>query len=189
MTKQLEDELNLPHLDEILELEREAKAAEEQRQIEEAEHELDELRHDDPETAASFETALSKAQQIEHELADHVGFRQHDTEMNEIADEAMESYREFKDLALNCTPAHAGKIAETAANMLRLAMEARNSKSDKKLRMWRLQLDQARLLRDLERDQGPEEGVIDNEDAIRIDRNKLLREIHKTLNDDDDEKY
>ena len=186
MTKHLEDELNLPHLDDILELEKEAKEAEELEKIKEAERELADMRYTDPKTAASFETALTKAQQIEHDLADHAGFRAHDTEMNEVADEAMSSYREFKDLALNCTPAHCGKIAETAANMLRIGMEAKNSKSDKKLRMWRLQLDQARLLRDLERDQGPEEGIIDNEDAIRIDRNKLLREIQSTINDGDE---
>ena len=185
MTKQLEDELNLPHLDEVLELEKEAKEAEEFEKIKETEHELEEMRYADPTTAAFFETALTKAQQIEQDLADHAGLRQHDSEMNEIATEAMSSYKEFKDLALNCTPAHCGKIAETAANMLRIAMEAKNSKSDKKLRMWRLQLDQARLLRDLERDQGPEEGVIDNEDAIRIDRNKLLKEIQSTINDNE----
>lgn len=184
MTKQLEDTLNLPHLDDILKMEKESKEAEELEKIEEAEHELEEMREEDPETAASFESALTKAQRLENELADHAGLRQHDSEMNDIAAEAMTSYQEFKDLSLNCTPAHAGKIAEVAANMLRIAMEAKNSKSDKKLRMWRLQLDQARLIRDLERDQGPEEGVIDSEDAIRIDRNKLLKEI-KGITDDE----
>lgn len=186
MTKQLEDELGLPYLDDILKMERDAKEAEEIERLKEVEQEMEDLRKDEPETAASFETSLCRAQQIENELADHNGLRVHDSEMDEISKEAMESYQEFKDLALNCTPAHAGKISETAVNMLRIALDARNSKSDKKLKMWRLQLDQARLLRDLERDQGDEEGVIDSEDAIRIDRNKLLKEIHSTLYDDDE---
>lgn len=186
MTKKLEDELDLPHLDDILKMEKMSKEAEELEKIKEAEDEIALLRNNEPETAASFETALTQAQKIENELADHSGLRQHDKEMDEISREAMDSYHEFKDLALNCTPAHCGKISETAVNMLRISMEARDAKSNKKLRMWRLQLDQARLLRDLERDQNQEEGVIDNEDAIRIDRNKLLREIQSSLHEDDE---
>lgn len=181
MTTRLEDELSLPHLEDILKLERQSVEAEESARLAEVAKELDELRGEDPTTADSFESALTKAHRIEAELADHAGFRQHDIEMDDIAKEAMESYHEFKDLALNCTPAHAGKIAETAANMLRIAMEAKNSKSEKKLRMWRLQIDQARLLRDLERDRGLDEGTIDNEEAIRIERNKLLKEIQSTF--------
>jgi hypothetical protein len=61
--------------------------------------------------------------------------------------------------------------------MLRLAFDARNAKSDKKLRMWRLQLEQARLMRDLNRDRGSETGTIENEETIRLDRNKLLQEL------------
>ncbi len=186
MTRKLEDELGLPYLDELLKLERESKEQEELNKIHEAEEELQELRENDPTTAASFENALSKTQELEKNLADHIGLRQHDSEMDEVANEAMDAYRAFRDLSLNCSPAHTGKIAETAANMLRIALDARNAKSDKKLRMWRLQLDQARLLRDLERDKEPEEGVIENEEAIRMDRNKLLREIRGTLEDNND---
>ncbi|NJO62840.1 MAG: hypothetical protein HC836_32835 [Richelia sp. RM2_1_2] len=186
MTKNLEDELNLPHLDDLLKLEKDARDAEELERIQEVETELDELRHVDLETANSFETALTRAQRLEQELADHAGLRQHDAEMDEIAKEAIESYHEFKDLAINCTPAHAGKIAETAVNMLRVSLDAKNAKADKKLRTWRLKLDQAKLIRDLEKDEGPQEGTIDSEDAIRIDRNRLLQQIQDTLSQDNE---
>jgi hypothetical protein len=43
--------------------------------------------------------------------------------------------------------------------------------------MWRLQLEQARLMRDLNRDRGSETGTIENEETIRLDRNKLLQEL------------
>lgn len=182
MTEQLEDTLNLPHLDDLLKLEKESKAAEERTHLIESEHELELLLSEEPETAQSFNSALTKAQKLEQELADLSGLSKHDSEMDEIATEALESYKEFKDLAMNCSPAHAGKIAENAVNMLRVSLDAKNAKADKKLRAWRLKLDQARLIRDLERDEGPQEGVVDSEDTIRVDRNKLLQEIQDTLN-------
>lgn len=187
MTKKLEEELNLPSLEDAIKAANKNKEEEEQHKIEEAERELEDLKQEDPETAETFVSALTKTQKLEHELADHASLGKHDEEMDDIAEEAMESYRELKDLGMNVTPAHAGKIFETATNMLKIAMEAKNSKSDKKLRMWRLQLEQARLLRDLEKDHGPEQGYIDNEDVVKIDRNKLLRTLKEELKKEDEE--
>lgn len=179
---QLEETLDLPSLKEALKQADESKVKEEENLLAIAEGELEEIKLDSLETAESFQEAMAKTQTLEDKLADKAGLREHDVEMNEIAQEAMDSYHEMKDLGMNVNPGHAGKLFETATQMLKIAMEAKNAKSDKKLRMWRLQIDQARLFRDLDRDRGtgPIDGVIDN-DTIRMDRNKLIQEALRNI--------
>lgn len=178
MTRKLEEEFNLPSLDEALRLSNEHIKEEELLKIQEAEQELEEFRKEDYKSACEFEKALLKSKELENELVDHEGLKEHDVEMNEVSSEAMNAYHQLMDLGANVTPAHAGKLYETAANMLRVALDARNSKSDKKLKMWRLQLDQARLQRDLERDK-QNSAVNEEGESVRItiDRNKLLNEL------------
>lgn len=178
MTKALEEVLNLPSLKEALEQASKSRESEEQSELEDSEKEFEEFSQEDPESAESFSSALQKSQEFENKLADKAGLLKHDGEMDKIAVEAMDSYRELMDLGMNVSPAHAGKIFETATHMLKIALESKNSKSDKKLRMWRLQLEEARLMRDLERDRGngPFDGSIEDEDTI-ADRNVLLQKL------------
>ena len=178
---QLEETLDLPSLSEAIELAQEAEKAHEQEELAHAEEELQEMKIADPDTAETFVDALNKSQDLESRLADQEGLAVHDMEMDDIAKEAMESYRELMDLGMNVTAAHAGTIFTTAQQMLKTSLDAKNSKSDKKLKMWRLQIEQARLVRDLEKERGtgPIEGVLeaDGSGVMRIDRNQLLRDI------------
>jgi hypothetical protein len=67
---------------------------------------------------------------------------------------------------------HAGKIFEVAGNMLKTALEARNAKADKKIRVIELQLRKARLdqVGQLESGTGPRT-------AGEFDRNELMKYI------------
>lgn len=187
MTAKLEETLDLPSLAEALQLAKESRENEEIEKIEEAEKELADLESQSPDTAETFKSAIQKTQQLEAQLADYSSLDKHDQEMDEIASEAMDSYKELKDLGMNVSPAHAGKIFENAAQMLKISLESKNAKADKKLRMWRLQLEQARLLRDLEKNQENDDGIITNEEMIRIDRNALLRKLKNNDIDGDSE--
>lgn len=71
----------------------------------------------------------------------HVGsLDEHDSDMDKIAREALEAFEELKEFGMNSTEAHAGKILEVASQMLKTAMEAKNSKSKRKLDTVSLQL-------------------------------------------------
>ncbi len=180
MTSKLEETLNLPKLEDILRLAEEEKIIETEQQLSEAEEDLKDLRKVDPRTAGAFEQALEKTEALQREIVDCQGLEDHDKEMDEIAKDAKDSYEVFQDLALNTTPAHAGKIAETSANFLRISLDAKNSKADKKLRMGRLLLEQARLMRDLASN-NKDSAYVDDEEAINLDRNSLLEHIRSEL--------
>lgn len=183
MTKKIEDELNLPRLKEALqhinvedqgESEEDSSLSEEHSQME------------NPQTAEQYQAAMQKTQQLENDLMDAEGLEKHDSEMDEISQEAMQSYRDLMDLGMNIEEKHSGQVFEPAVNMLKIAMDARNSKSEKKLKLMRLQLEQARLKRDMnkENDANPADGG-EGTDAITADRNKLLslmQEMKKNQN-------
>lgn len=174
----LEKTLNLPSLQEALDQINASSADKEQEELEEAEKELNELKESDPETAETFMSALSKTQELERKLADHSGLNQHDIEMNDIIKTSKEHYAELYDYGMNCAPAQAGRIFENAIQMLKLSLDASNSKADKKLKSWRLQLEQARLLRDLEQNKEQHDPkLLDNEDVVVSDRNQMYAQL------------
>lgn len=97
----------------------------------------------------------------------------HDAEMNEISALAVEYGKSLHDLGMNVEVKHAGEIFTASSNMLKIALEARNSKMDKKLKMLKLELDRLKL----ERSQ-PETGeTIDAQAVTVLDRNALLDQI------------
>lgn len=181
MTKKLEETLDLPSLSEALEKAKENKQEEkdvaEEAEALELQETLSHLRESQPSTAEGFKQALDAASTLENAVARHAEFKEHDDEMNEVSEEAMESYQTLMDYAMNCTPAHAGKIFETATQMLTIAMNARNSKSDKKLKVWRLQIEQARLMRDLEKQRDDTGEIVDNGPGVKGTRNAILAGI------------
>jgi hypothetical protein len=181
MTKKLEETLNLPSLEEALAKAKQSQIDEAEKEILENKKELDEIASESPETASSFLEAMEKSKKIEQKLADHEGLELHDKDMDSVYDESMKSYKDLMDLGMNSSPAHSGKIFETAAVLLRLAMDAKNNKSDKKLRVWKLQLDQARLFKDMEKN-NPSPITIDSEDVLPLDRNELLRQLNDLKN-------
>ena len=167
MTSKIEDELNLPRLKDAL-----AQINDQGEETEEAE---EETTIDDPQAAESYQQAVQKTKKLENDLIDWESIEKHDREMDEVSSEAMDSYKDLMDLGMNVESKHSGQIFEPAVQMLKIALDARNSKSEKKLRLMRLQLEQARLQRDLNKDndENPAEGG-EGEDAITTDRNSLL---------------
>ena len=54
--------------------------------------------------------------------------------------EALEAYAELKDLAMNMSDAHSGRMMEVAASMLKTSLEAKEAKINRKLKTIDLQL-------------------------------------------------
>lgn len=111
---------------------------------------------------------FSVAEKIDHALPTVVDLEQHDDDMDSIAKKAIQSYQDLVNLGLNVPDVHAGKIYEVAGQMLKTAMEAKNAKADRKLRMIELQLKKMRI------DQNePEAG--NRKSSSEFDRNEILK--------------
>lgn len=124
------------------------------------------------ENSAKILKALTITEKVDHALTTVDNITGHDTEMDYIAQEALESYIELKELGMNMSDAHSGRMMEVAASMLRTALDARSAKIDRKLKTIDLQLKKLRI----DRMSGKLEE--ENNDAPEFDRNELLKHLH-----------
>jgi len=92
---------------------------------------------------------------------------EHDGEMDHIASEAMSAYDDLCSLGANMSDAHAGKIYEVAATMLKIALDAKDAKSNRRLKTIELQIKQMKT--------SGEEANIPR--GNQFDRNDLLKLI------------
>ena len=177
MTKKLEEELNLPDLDELLpdETEKEAPTTEELKT-----------------EIANIEGEMSMVERANIALPTVEGLEQLDREMDAYATKAMETFEDLVDLGKNVEDRHAAPIFDSAAKMIAAALQAKQAKMDKKMKMIELQMRQARLEKDSEKidayvagkkhELGDEEEV---EGRIVGDRTAMLAEIMKNLPEKD----
>ena len=139
MTRKLEEEFNLPPIEDVLPTE--------------------------------IKEALTNAEKIDSALPKVKDLETHDDEMEDIAQKAIDSYDELMNLGMNVQDAHAGRVFETASKMLQIAMDSKNAKVDKKLKMIDLQIRKMRL------DQN--EGVEQSNEGSVMDRNHILQILNK----------
>jgi S-adenosylmethionine synthetase len=122
--------------------------------------------------AAHVMNALNTSEKIDLALTTVTGLSEHDTEMDDIAKKAITSYTELCSIGKNVPDMHIGKIYEVAGQMLKTALEAKEAKVQKKLKIIELQIKKMRV------DQQDENGVgSGNNDAPEFDRNELLKHI------------
>lgn len=95
-----------------------------------------------------------------------------DAEIDQYANESFQAYKDLMDLGMNIEPRLAGRIMEVAASMMNNAINAKNTKVDKKLKMVELQLKKMKL------DQGKsDEETITGTGTVIADRNELIKQI------------
>jgi|TARA_B100001094_G_C18160139_1_gene788796 copper chaperone CopZ len=157
MTKRLEEEFNLPPIEEVTE------------KAEVVEQEVVEL----PATKQEVDDALDLAERINEALPQVKGLTTADVELDDIATKALESYEELMRLGMNVQDVHAGRIFDNAANMLKVALDSKSTKIDKKLKMVDLQLKRQKLDQDLDPEQA------NNPNQQIFNRNDLLKFINK----------
>lgn len=124
-----------------------------------------------PELGPEESSLVTMEEKVEHALTVVGDLNIHDAEMDRIAQEALESYEEFKQFGLNSSEAHAGKILDSATAMLKTALEARDSKAQRRMKTLDLQLKKMRL--DLQKLKNSDESHLP--DGGEFDRNHLLR--------------
>ena len=159
MTKKLEEEFNLPPIEEATAKEN-AEATEK--------FDVQEVTHVDIE---DVQTALSNAEKIDLALKNVKGLDEHDDEMDDIGQQAIDSYQQLMNLGMNVGDREAGSIFDSAAKMLKTALEAKESKVNAKLKQIDLMVKKARLDGN-SNDSGSASG------GKSLDRNELLRIIN-----------
>ena len=160
MTKKLQDLLDLPDSKEIID-----EATEQQKQQKKYE------------VAEQKETmrGIAEFDKIASALPSVKGLGEKaDSELNEIADKAMQSYEDLMDLGMNVESRYSGRVFEVAGSMLKTTLDAKVAKMDKKLKMIELQLKKEKLDKDSPIEEG---GIVNGQGAIVTDRNSLLAKL------------
>ena len=180
MTKKLEDILNLPNVKE------EFKKVDKKEKENQAKQVNGVPKNVDPNTAKHLEKTYAEFDKIAAALPQVQGLGDlGDLELDKLAVEAEESYKNLMDLGMNVDSRYSGRIFEVASTMLRNAIDAKSSKIDKKLKMVELQLKKLKL----DKDGKDDTGSIEESDGFVIsDRNELMKKLLKKDNTEDNKK-
>ena len=163
MTKKLEELLDLPEVKETMEQVETPKAPEEVKK-----------------ETVNLERSIAEFDKISAALPMVKGLGElADKELDDLAEKAKQSYEDLMDLGMNVESRYAGRVFETASNMLKNAIDAKSQKLDKKLKMVELQLKK----QSLDQKAGENVDTVDAEGYVVMDRNAILEKI---LNKDQD---
>ncbi len=127
-----------------------------------------------------LEATLSLADKIDKALPEVRDMDTADTALDNYAELAETAFKDLMDLGRNMDDRNSGKIFEVASTMLKNAIDAKNTKLEKKLRMIELQLKKARFDADQKKNGQQENGVVDGQTMI-MDRNALLAQLVSTV--------
>jgi len=172
MTTKLEDILNLPNVKEAFKT---VDAKEKARDAKDNNRSVP--KNVDPKTAAALKATYAEFDKIAAALPQVKGLGElSDLEMDKLAVEAEESYKNLMDLGMNVDSRYSGRIFEVASGMLRHAIDAKNNKIINKLKMVELQLKKLKLDKDGVDDL---DSPIESEGTIISDRNELMKKLLK----------
>jgi hypothetical protein len=119
MTKKLEELLDLPDSREILKEEKAKSADEKKKQA----------------VVAQEDTVrgIEELDKISSALPAVKGLGQMaDTELNDIAEKALDAYEDLMDLGMNVESRYSGRVFEVAGSMLKTSLDAKVAQMDKK---------------------------------------------------------
>ena len=173
MTMKLEDILNLPNVKQAF---KEVDKKEKDKKIKETANGNPSTKNLDPQTQKNLQKSYAEFDKVAAALPQVKGLGElSDLELDKLAIEAEESYKNLMDLGMNVDSRYSGRIFEVAGNFLRNAIDAKSGKIDKKLKMIELQLKKQKL------DQGNKDGgPIEESDGFVIsDRNELMKKLLK----------
>lgn len=111
------------------------------------------------------------------DLVSAQGFADHDAEMDELSKMAISAHKELMDLGMNIELRHAGEIFASSTAMLKIAVDAKNAKVDKKLKLLKLQLDKMKIERSMPEPENESETL--GLETVTVNFNQLLAEYNK----------
>ena len=157
MTKKLEEILNLPESQEIIDADKNKAKAEAKQEQKETFREI-----------AEFDKITAALPQVKGlgELGD--------AELNEVSEKSMQAYEDLMDLGMNVESRYSGRVFEVAGQMLKTNLDAKNVKLQNKLKMVELQLKKEKMDRDGSVDG---ETLVNGEGYVISDRNSLIEKL------------
>ena len=172
MTKKLEDILNLPNVKEAFNKVDEKEKAKQDKDVANGKP-----KNLDPETHKNLQKSYAEFDKVAAALPQVKGLGElSDLELDKLAVEAEESYKNLMDLGMNVDSRYSGRIFEVASTMLRNAIDAKSNKIDKKLKMVELQLKKMKIDQTGDNDTGT---VEESEGFVVSDRNDLMKKLLK----------
>lgn len=96
-----------------------------------------------------------------------------DQELDDVAQKAIDAYEDLMDLGMNVEARYSGRVFEVASSMLKINLEAKTAKIDKKLKMIELQLKKEKQ----DQSQNPDGDIVSGEGYVVTDRNSLLEKL------------
>jgi len=170
MTKKLEEILNLPNVKTEF-----AKVDKKDKEKKISEHIVG--NNLDPKTQEALKKTYAEFDKVAAALPQVKGLGEiSDLELDKLAMEAEDSYKNLMDLGMNVDSRYSGRIFEVASTMLRNAIDAKSNKIDRKLKMVELQLKKMKLDKDGSDDTSE---AIDSEGTIITNRNELMKKLMK----------
>lgn len=179
MTKRLEEEFNLPAIEDLM-----------PDADQDAEPTLEDIQSD----IVEYQGQMSLAERVDAALPMVDGLSELDREMDEYARLAMATFDDLVDLGKNVEDRHAAPIFDSASKMLTAALQAKTAKLDKKMKMIELQMRQRKLDQEEEKlkvyieskrkAEDLDDGDI-GEGKIIGDRSAMLAEIMAKMKDND----
>jgi hypothetical protein len=170
MTRKLEDILNLPNVKEAF-----AKVDAKEKSRDDKDRVIP--KNVDPQTAKALEKTYQEFDKIAAALPQVKGLGElSDLELDKLAMEAEESYKNLMDLGMNVDSRYSGRIFEVASSMLRNAIDAKSQKIDKKLHIVELQLKKLKIDKSGSDDASE---PVESEGMIISDRNELMKKLLK----------
>ena len=176
MTKKLEDILNLPNVKDAF---KEVDKKEKDQKLKETSNGGTSVssKNLDPQTQANLQKSYAEFDKIAASLPQVKGLGDiSDLELDKLAIEAEESYKNLMDLGMNVDSRYSGRIFEVASNFLKNAIDAKGSKIDEKLKMVELQLKKLKLDKEGNKDGSP---IEESDGFVISDRNELMKKLLK----------
>jgi hypothetical protein len=130
--------------------------------------------------------AYNNLEKIENALPQVRGLEASDTEMDELADLAKNSYNDLMELGMQVDSRFAAEIFGTAGTMLGHAITAKTAKVNKKIKMIELQLKKAALDAKLNEKTKEIESIPQGNGSTLLDRNELLKSLIASKNGNND---
>lgn len=121
-------------------------------------------------------TALALSSKIDNALMPISELDKHEQEMDLIAEDAIETYGNLIDMAMNVEAQYTARLMEVAAQMMKNAMDARQIKMNSKLKQLELQLKKLQS----DRNAGQKDPNAQGETPVQgqvFDRNELLKKL------------
>jgi len=180
MTKKLEEELDLPAIEDML-------PKDEEQEVEPTAEEIQA-------NIVEYQGDMGMLDRVDAALPTVEGLQELDREMDQYAQKAMDTFDDLVDLGKNVEDRHAAPIFDSAAKMITAALQAKTAKLDKKMKMLELQQRQHKLEKESEKidayvaARNKEIGIEDPESVegkFIGDRTAMLAEIMRNMKEND----